>query len=351
MPVRISAVGTAVPAHRYAQEELAARCRDLFPNALTPARRESLFANAGVERRRLVEEVDYYLGSPTFSRRNGDYLRHALPLAEAAIADALARGGASHADIGHLISVTTTGLLTPSLEARLVSTLPFSRRVKRTPLFGSGCAGGAVALSRAFEYLTGHPRESALALSTELCSLSFLPQDGTVTQLVAAALFGDGSAAALLRGAEAGGDGREAEILGAESLLFDDSLGIMGWDFGEDGMRLVLSPEAPRLVEQKFGGVVEGFLDRHGVKLKDVTLFALHPGSRRIVEACEKALGLSPKDTEHSRRFLAEHGNLSSASVLFILREVLETAPRGSLGLLAALGPGFSCETLLFRVP
>jgi alkylresorcinol/alkylpyrone synthase len=345
----IAAIGTAVPSHRYAQDEVAARCRGLFQDALTPARRESLFANAGVGHRRFVEPMDYYLPAPPFSRRNGDYLRHALPLAEAAIAEALARGGASHADVSHLVSVTTTGLLTPSLEARLAARLPFPRRIKRTPLFGAGCAGGAVALARAFEYLKGHPRETVLALSTELCSLSFLPGDGTVTQLVAAALFGDGAAAALLRGSEASGGG--PEFLAAESLLFDDSLDVMGWDFGEDGMRLVLSAEAPRLVERRFGAAVDGFLERNGARRSDVSLWALHPGSRRIIEACEKALGLTAKETAPSRRFLAEHGNLSSASVLFILRDVLETAPRGSLGVLAALGPGFACETLLFRVP
>ena len=346
----VVSLGTALPAHRYSQEQLAARCRGLFEEALPAERREALFSNAGVEHRFLVEPSDYYLSAPSFSRRNGDYLRHAQPLATTAIAEALSGAGLRHEDVAHLFSVTTTGLLTPSLEARLAQALPFARGVKRTPLFRVGCAGGAVALARAYEYLRGHPEETALVLSTELCSLSFLPGDGTITQLVAAALFADGAAAAVLRGAKAiGGAPPRARILAAESALFGDSLDVMGWDFGEEGMRLVLSPDAPRLVQAALRGVIDGFLGRHGKKLEDVSLFVMHPGSRRILDACEIALELAPDELSFSRRFLAEHGNLSSASVLFILREALKKARPGKLGLLAALGPGFACETLLFE--
>lgn len=345
----ILSVGTALPERRYSQDEIAARCRGRFEEALTPLRREALFANAGVSERRLVEDAGYYFDGVPFSRRNEDYLKHALPLASRALAAALVGADLPHAAISHLFSVTTTGLLTPSLEARLAQELPFPRSIKRTPIFGVGCAGGAVALARAFEYLEGHPKQTALVLSTELCSLSFLPDEGTVTQLVAAALFGDGSAAAVLRGREAGGPPAKARVLAAESLLFEDSLGVMGWDFGEHGMRLVLSPDAPRLVEKALRGVVEAFLARQGRRLEQVSVHVLHPGSKRILEACETALELTERDTRHSHAFLARHGNLSSASVLFILKEALADAPPGRLGLLAALGPGFACELVLFE--
>ena len=347
------ALGTALPEHEFSQAQIAALCGERMPEAMAAESRRGLFERAGVARRRLVESADYYFAGQTFTRRNDDYLRHALPLAETAIARALEDAGLTHADISHFFSVTTTGLLTPSLEARLAQRLPFPRRVKRTPLFGVGCAGGAVALARAYEYLRGHPEQTALVLSTELCSLSFLPGDGTATQLVAAALFADGAAAAVLRGEKAGAaaSGRKsrARLLAAESLLFDDSLDVMGWDFGEAGMRLVLSPSAPRVVESEVRGAVEPFLRRHGASLADLSLFVLHPGSSRILDACERALALPAGATDHSRRFLASHGNLSSASVLFILQEALKGAPPGRLGLLASLGPGFACEMLLFE--
>ncbi len=343
-------IGTALPEREYSQEDVERLCAASFSGALTPAKRGALFANAGVARRRLIEDGAYYFSAPPFSRRNADFLRHGGALAERAIAAALEGAGARHGDVDHVFSVTTTGLLTPSLEAHLAQRLPFRRRVKRTPLFGVGCAGGAVALARAFEYLQGHPEQAALVASTELCSLSFLPRDGTATQLVAAALFADGAAAALLRGEAASGGARaRARFVAAESLLIDDSLDVMGWDFGEDGMRLVLSPRAPEVVESQLRGAVEPFLARQGWKLEDLSLFVLHPGSSRILDACERALDLPPDATRFSRRFLASHGNLSSASVLFILRDALEGAPPGRRGILVALGPGFACEMLLFE--
>ena len=345
----IAAIGTALPRREYAQPEIERLCAAAFEDALAPAKRASIFAHAGVARRRLVEEASYYFSAPPFSRRNADFLKHASALAEAAIGAALEGAGARHGDVDHVFSVTTTGLLTPSLEAHLAQRLPFKRRLKRTPLFGVGCAGGAVALARAFEYLRAYPEQTALVSATELCSLSFLPRDGSATQLVAAALFADGAAAAVLRGEQAAGKPARARIVAAESVLIEDSLDVMGWDFGEDGMRLVLSPRAPELVETHLRAAVEPFLRRHGAAVDRVARFILHPGSARILDACERALDLPAGATEGSRRFLASHGNLSSASVLFILKEALEVLRPGELAFLAALGPGFACEMLLLE--
>ena len=159
-----------------------------------------MFDRAGVETRALVEAPDYYFAGVPFAKRNADYFPHAERLARRALLSALDQAGVPISELTHLFSVTTTGLLTPSLDAHLAQSLPFRRTLKRTPLFGVGCAGGAVALSRAYEYLRGHPEETVAVLSVELCSLTFLPRDGTMTQLVAAALFGDGAACAVLCG-------------------------------------------------------------------------------------------------------------------------------------------------------
>ena len=347
---RILSVSTAVPDHRYNQGEIKELCLGIFGPLLAKSRRAEVFDRAGVETRGLVESKDYYVGGKDFETRNRDYLKHALRLSEACIREALEKSDVGFSGVNHIISVTTTGLLTPSLEARLAQSLPFPWTVKRTPLFGVGCAGGAVALARAADYLAGHPEETVLVLSVELCSLTFLPQERTMTQVVAAALFGDGASAVVLSGAAGPGSTR-ARILRCESRLLPDSLDIMGWDFSNDGMKLVLSPRAPELIEQHFRGAVDSFLKKEGLQLSDIGTVLLHPGSGKILEACERALGITANETRLSRRFLAENANLSSSSLLFILRAALEDEPPppGSLGLMAAFGPGFSCEMLLIR--
>ncbi|MBI2384407.1 MAG: type III polyketide synthase [Elusimicrobia bacterium] len=347
---RVLAVGTAVPETRYEQKTIRARCAAAFAGTEAGGR-EGVFDRAGVESRALVEAPDYYFAGAAFAKRNADYLPHAERLARRALLSALEQAGVAIGELTHLFSVTTTGLLTPSLDAHLAQSLPFRRTLKRTPLFGVGCAGGAVALSRAYEYLRGHPEETVAVLSVELCSLTFLPRDGTMTQLVAAALFGDGAACAVLCGARAPAAARaRLAVVDNESALIPDSLHVMGWDFGGDGMRLVLSTDAPAVVERNLEAALSPLLARHGAYVDELAPLILHPGSARILDACERAMGLPDGAAGLSRAFLRRHGNLSSASVLFILKDALaEPARPGSWGLLAALGPGFALEALLLR--
>ena len=298
-----------------------------------------------------MEEPAYYFADLPFKRRNADFFRHAESLARRALESALDKAGVPVEELTHLFSVTTTGLMTPSLDAHLAQAMPLRRTIKRTPLFGVGCAGGAVALSRAYEYLRGHPKETVAVLSVELCSLTFLPKDGTMTQLVAAALFGDGAACAILCGEKAPAAARaKLAFVDNESVLIPDSLHVMGWDFGSDGMRLVLSNDAPSIVERNLEEALSPLLARHGVCVDELRPLILHPGSARILDACERAMGLPEGSADLSRAFLKRHGNLSSASVLFILADAL-AQPEKSVGwgLLAALGPGFACEALLVK--
>ena len=350
-PPRVLAVERALPRYRYSQMEILAVCRKAFFPLLDKPSRADLFSRVGVESRCLVEPMEYYFSGQDFKSRNRDFLRHALALSKRCIQGVLRSSRVKFSDIGHVFSVTTTGLATPSIEAHLVQSLPFSPRVKRTPIFGVGCAGGAVALARAREYLSAYPKETVLVLSVELCSLSFLPQEKTMTHIIAAALFGDGAAVVLLCGAKSPFAARAAlELTDSESVLFPDSLDVMGWEFGGEGMRLVLSPSAPALVERGLGEVVLPFLKRHGAAPRDLATLVIHPGSLKILDACETSLGLPQGACDPSRRFLRQNANLSSASVFFILREALKRrAPRGAQGLLAALGPGFACEMTLLR--
>ncbi|MDD5302501.1 MAG: 3-oxoacyl-[acyl-carrier-protein] synthase III C-terminal domain-containing protein [Elusimicrobia bacterium] len=346
----VLSVGTAVPEARYSQKTIRSHCEAAFKGTEAGGR-EDLFDRAGVETRGLVEAPEYYFADIPFARRNADYFPHAERLARRALQDALEQAGVAIEELTHLFSVTTTGLMTPSLDAHLAQALPFRRTIKRTPLFGVGCAGGAVALSRAFEYLRGHPEETVAVLSVELCSLTFLPKDGTMTQLVAAAIFGDGAACAILCGTKSPAAGRaKLGFVDNESVLIPDSLHVMGWDFGADGMRLVLSTDAPAIVERSLEDALSPLLARHGVCVDELSPLILHPGSARILDACERAMGLPDGAAALSRAFLKRHGNLSSASVLFILKDALaQPKIAAPWGLLAALGPGFALEALLIR--
>lgn len=344
-----SVVGAAAafPEVRLAQEQALETSLRFFGLSPGASRHEDLFRRTGVGSRSVVEQPAYYLAKPGFEARNKDYLKHALKLGARAAGEALARAGLAFKDVSHVISVTTTGLLTPSLEARLAAELPLRRSVKRTPIFGVGCAGGAVALARAGDLLKGSPGETALVLSVELCSLTLHPGDASVRQWIAAALFGDGAAAVVVRG---GDEGPGVRIAGSGSVLWPEAAGAMGWDFTADGMRLVLSTEVPRLAEREFGPAVESFLAGYGLSLGRIHSFILHPGSAKVLDACEKALGLSARDTARSRRLLERRGNLSSASVLVLLAEALEDPPPpGSFVLLASPGPGFALEMVLLR--
>ena len=347
---RIRAVATAVPAHCVSQDEALDRCKTLFAPLLQEKKRQSIFERAGVRHRHLAEPLDYYRDGLDFERRNRDYAKHALDLARETIARCLERAHARHAEVDHIVSVTTTGLLTPSLESHLAQALPFPRNVKRTPIFGAGCAGGVIALARAAEHLKGHPKETALALATELCSMTYVPKDKTMTQLVAAALFGDGAAAALLCGDEAEGDAI-AELVCSASHLLPDSLDLMGWDFSNEGMKLVLSPRVPRMIEAHLPAAASALLKKAGVAREDIRHWILHPGSARVLQSMANALGLTEADLRHSRTFLESHGNLSSASVFFVLAELLKAGrpEPGSYGVVAAMGPGFAAELLLLR--
>lgn len=347
MPKLLSAA-TATPSYRYDQETIREACKILFGPVMAAPGRAEIFDHAGVRSRALVEPLSYYLEARSFEDKNRDYFAHARRLSEIAIRGALDKARLEFGDIDHIVSVTTTGLLTPSLEAHLAQELPFPRGVKRTPLFGVGCAGGAVALARASDFLLGRPGETALVVSVELCSLTFMPQERETTQIIAAALFGDGASAVVLAGDRHPAKAR-AEIVETASVLLPGSLDVMGWDFTDAGMKLVLSPRAASLIERSFAGAVEPFLARHGLKTADIAHFLLHPGSTKILDACERALDIGPERTRLSREFLAANGNLSSSSLLFILRDALESDKfvPGEHALMAAFGPGFACELLL----
>ncbi|MBI3099154.1 MAG: type III polyketide synthase [Planctomycetes bacterium] len=345
---RIAAVATALPPHSFAQSEIRAACERVWSEQEDLRRLCAVFDRSGVERRHFAFPLDYYLAGPPFDVRNADFIREGTALAAKAARACLARAGVPADRVDHLFLVTTTGLATPSLDARLVETLGLRRDVRRWPLFGLGCAGGAGGLARAEAVLRDRPSERALVVSVELCGQIFSPRAQTPVDVIGAALFGDGAAAALVEGADPGAGAR---IRASHAVLFENTREVMGWNFTSDGMRLVLSREVPQVVLGPVREAVFDFLHRLEVPPTEVKYWILHPGGRRVIDTYLRAFGLSEPDVEWTRRSIARVGNLSSASVLFILADVMAGgAPRpGEKGLLCALGPGFGAEMLLIE--
>ena len=305
-----------------------------------------LFDRTGVGTRYFVRPLDWYAAGQSFETRNNVYAESGLELAERAARTCLDASGVSRDAVDHIYFVTTTGLMTPSMDARLVSALGLRSDVRRSPLFGLGCAAGAGALVRAADVLRASPTHHALVISLELCSLVFSPVARTTTDLVGTALFGDGAAAVLVAGDGAGGNG--PTVVKTRTHLFKEAPDLMGWNFTDDGMRLVLSREVPPFVASGVTPVLTRFLDDADVLLADVTHFVLHPGGAKVMATYRSALGLDESSLQIARSTMRRYGNQSSASVLFMLNDLVASGrpSQGDLGLMMALGPGFSAEML-----
>jgi alkylresorcinol/alkylpyrone synthase len=352
--MRLAAVGAAFPPHYYDQETLlTALSRHWRERYFNAARLEQLHRNVLVGGRHLALPIDEYERLADFGAANAAWTRVATEVGEAALVDALARAGVAASDVGALFFTSVTGIATPSIDARLMNRLPLPAAMKRVPIFGLGCVAGAAGIARAADYVKAYPDEVAVLLSVELCSLTLQSGDLSIPNLIASGLFGDGGAAAVVvgarRAAAIGCDG--PEVVATRSVFYRDSERVMGWDIRATGFQIVLSAEVPQVVERHLRGDVDAFLAANGLRRADVASWVCHPGGPKVLESMEAALEIPRDALALTWRSLAEVGNLSSTSVLLVLRETMATArpPAGSYGMLLALGPGFCSELVLLR--
>ncbi len=347
----IRAAATALPPHRVDQAAITAALSAAWSREHFNADRlAQIHRAARVGARHLALPLDEYAALGGLGARNDAWIRVALDLGEAAIRAALDRAGLAPADVDQLLVVSTTGLATPSLDARLANRLPLRASLRRTPIFGLGCLGGAAGLARAADALRADPDQVAVLLSVELCSLTLQRQDLSVANVVATGLFGDGAAAVVLAGGDRGA-ATGPRILATRSVLYPDTEWVMGWEVVDTGFRIVLSARVPEVVERNIGRDVDALLAPRGLDRSRIRHWIAHTGGPKVLEAFRAGLGLPPGALDRSHRSLAEVGNLSSASVLFVLADLLASgeARPGDLGVLAAMGPGFSAELLLLE--
>jgi len=349
----IIGTGTALPANHYSQTELAAVARRTLPELGTEAKViERFFTSVGVKERYLALPAADYPKLTGFRERNDAWQRVAVELGERAVTAALRDAGLDASDIQLFMSTTVTGLCVPSIEARLMNRLPFARSLKRVPMFGLGCLAGAAGVARVSEYLRAYPAQAALLLSVELCSLTVQKDDGSLANLISSGLFGDGAAAVVVVGAEHGRAAQgQVRVLASQSLFFPDTERVMGWDVVDTGFKIVLSKDVPSIAREGVPVLVDDLLRKHGLSRADIDAWIVHPGGPAVMEGMRRGLELTAEQLEPTRRSLAEIGNLSSASVLFLLDEYRRKIrpARGSYGLLIAMGPAFCAEAVLLQ--
>lgn len=350
---RVIAVGTAVPPHVVTQEEARRAASAVFATSFADLqRRLDVFANAGIEKRHFSRPLEWYLSPHDFGERNRAYVETALELGALACRRCLASAGASPKDVDAFLFVSTTGLATPSLDARLLDGLGLRADIERTPIWGLGCAGGAAALARAAHVARSSPRSLVLVLAVELCSLTFQWEERTKSNFVATALFADGAAAALVAGeAYDGADhARAPAIVASHSYTWPGTLDVMGWDVSSRGLHVIFSRSIPGIVRRHVWVQTAAFLERRGVPLEAVRRFVVHPGGPKVLDAYRDSFGLDEARLSAAREVLREYGNMSSPTVLFVLERALrEPPPPGAAGLVAALGPGFTSEQVLLQ--
>lgn len=351
----IVAVGRALPDHFYDQPTLLTALKRLWaPQMHNLARLERLHQNVMVGGRHLALPLEDYERLQSFTAANDAFIRCGTELGARAVRDALQRAGLLPTDIDHLLFASVTGVATPSIDARLVNRLELRSDIKRTPIFGLGCVAGAAGIARAADYLRAYPDQVAVLLTVELCSLTLQRQDLSVPNLIASGLFGDGAAAVVLVGRQhplAAEPAAGPRVQAARSVFYRHTEQAMGWEISDRGFRVVLSAEVPELVRRHLRGDVESFLGAQGLTLDRIARFVSHPGGPRVLQAVQAALDLPQEALAASWRSLAELGNLSSASVLMVLGDVLaqRRPEQGTAGLLLAMGPGFCSELVLLR--
>jgi alkylresorcinol/alkylpyrone synthase len=346
----IAGVASAFPEHQYDQRILlSALQRHWGPKLDNPVFMERLQARVGVNSRHLALPLEEYYDLKTWGKANNHWIEVATQLGEKALCGALTRAGFGPSDLGAIFFVSITGISSPSIDARLVNRMGLPVNIKRVPIFGLGCVAGAAGISRAADYVLAYPKQVAAVLAVELCSLTLQQDDLSVANLISSGLFGDGAGAVVVAGAERESGG--PQILATRSVFYPNSEHVMGWDISEKGFRIVLSREVPEVVHDHLAADVDAFLEDEGLSRSDIGSWVLHTGGPRVLEATAAALDLKEDALAASWDCLRRTGNLSSASVLVVLEEVMmkrRPAP-GAYSLLAAMGPGFCSELVLLR--
>jgi len=348
--MKIASAASAFPKNYYSQKFLLEQLQTYWGDQLrNPQMLARLHRNVTVEGRHLALPAEKYYDITTWGQANDVWIEVAQELGEQALCRALHHAGVQPSELGALIFVSVTGISSPSIDALLINRMGLPTNIRRMPIFGLGCVAGAAGIARAADYVRAYPSQAAALVSVELCSLTIQRDDLSVANLISSGLFADGSAAVIVTGDELPGPG--PEILATRSIFYPETEEMMGWKITEKGFRITLSPEVPVLIREHLGHDVDAFLAEHGHTRADIGSWVLHTGGPKVLEATAAALDLHNGELDASWDCLKRVGNLSSTSVLVVLEDVMKNRrpEPGTLGILAAMGPGFCSELLLLK--
>jgi alkylresorcinol/alkylpyrone synthase len=344
-PCSLLSLATAVPPHVVPQTEAKERAREAFGgNKAVFDRLSGVFDNAGIAQRHIVAPQDWYMASHGWGDRNAVYLKASEDLFVEAASAAIEKAGLQPDEIDGVITVSTTGIATPSLEARVANRVGFRNDVRRVPIFGLGCAGGVNGLAAASRMAAGEPGTNWLFVTVETCSISIRIDSADPAAVVATALFGDGAAAAVVT------SGRHslARITGTAEKMWPDTLRIMGWDIEDPGLKVVFDRAIPPFVEEQLAEAVDEMGAAMGVERSDIGRFCCHPGGVKVIDAIETGLHLNQGELNLEREVLRDYGNMSAPTVLFVLERLIERGLPDKT-MMTAFGPGFTCAGLLLE--
>lgn len=355
-------VGKAIPKYEMSQETTVEFAKEIFHDSFKDLERLlPVFKNGEIERRQFAEPLEWYKQTHTFEEKNELYIDRAVTYGVEAVKNCLTNHTLLQQDIHYkeidaIFFISTTGISTPSIDAKIMNCLPFKETTKRIPIWGLGCAGGAAGLSRAYEYCLAFPEAMVLVISVELCSLTFQHDDKTKSNLIGTSLFADGVACTCIAGSHVNWKKRSKlaslpRLLGTRSTFMKDSEDVMGWNIKNNGLYVVFSRDIPSIIKKWLKPQVIDFLKEYDLEVKDINHFIAHPGGKKVLDAYMGGLGFNEHHLHISKEILIKHGNMSSVTVMYVLEEYLkrEVGKPGEHGLIGALGPGFSSEMLLVK--
>ncbi|WP_026021916.1 type III polyketide synthase [Bacillus timonensis] len=359
MPKVIS-VGICNPPHKINQSKTTEFSRELFLEHFPDIDRLiKVFANSEIEERYFSESLEWYAKDHSFEEKNNTYIEKAVTFGTEAIRNCLENNRMlmkkmNPQEVDAIFYVSSSGIATPSIEARIMNKMDFDSHTKRIPIWGLGCAGGAAGLARAFDYCKAYPKAVVLVVAIELCSLTFQKNDFTKSNLIGTSLFADGTACVCIVGDEVTHNATTdllPSFVSSQSTLMADSENVMGWDIKNTGLHVIFSKDIPSIVKSWLKGNVDEFLHGNQLEMENIKHFIAHPGGKKVLDAYETALGIPKSMTEIARKVLRNQGNMSSVTVLYVLKEFMENriGKEGDYGLATALGPGFSSELVLLQ--
>lgn len=351
---KISNINITVFDNKLQQSETKTFAKFLFGDVLQNAEKLlEVFDNSGITERNLCVPIDFFRSDKPFSEKNDLFRKIALNYTEKSVIKNLSDAGINFTDITDIIFVNTTGLSTPSLDAMLINSLKLNPNINRYPLWGLGCAGGVSGLAKANTITKSNPDAVVLFIAVELCSLTFRRNDMSKSNFIATSLFSDGIASLLILGENAARKHDtlyDIDIVDSQSRLYYETEDIMGWEFPDDGFKVVFSKDIPAIITNNVKHDIESFLKKKNLSIKDIKNFIAHPGGAKVIQAYIDALNLNPDLLNNTREILRKYGNMSSVSVLYVLEKFINEGFEEGFGLMISLGPGFSSEMALLSM-